>query len=495
MYGREPGRSFAVSDQCSSITPLNAATLAPAWVIRTASPVTASPSVVDGTVYVGENAGTFYAIDAATGAVEWTFEVPDGNQSYVGKIVSSAAVTEVDGTRVVLIAGGSTIYVLDAADGSELTTLCTDPRAPGPERCEGSTFDIDVLSSPAVVEMDGETWVVVGTDVHNRRNVGRTGVMAFRLRADPWAAEMLWKFDPETRLSYTTDASKEGEEGFVHTADPITYDHGNGDGCGGVWSSPAVDEENEMVFFGTASCSKDGVFSGESMFGIDLRSGGFRWTYNPRTEHGESTRLDDDFGASANLLPGGAVGEGGKDGWYYARDRLTGDEVFSTRAGQAGHVNPDFAIGGMIGTAAIGEVFDEPTIFASTAISTPVGDPFAEDFDRFDATLAEDPGRMFSIHAISARDGRILWRSPLSRQSYGAPTYGRGVLFVPATVDFAINVFDADTGALLRRLPLNGAPSSAPAIAGDSIYVGAGTTIDPFPFQSLSGIWAYRLAG
>lgn len=495
MYGRDLGRSFAAPVECSSITPLNAATLVPTWHVPTGSPVTASPTVHDGAVIVGPNSGPLYSFDAATGEVRWTFEIDDGNQNYVGKIVGSAAAAEIDGTDIVVFPGGSTLYMLDASNGSELARLCTDPRAPDEPRCQDSSFDIDILSSPAIVEVDGETWVIVGTDVHNRRNVGRTGILASRLTSDPWALEPIWKFDPETRLSYTTDASKAGGDGFVHAADPVTHDHGNGDGCGGVWSSPAVDTDNGMVFFGTASCSKDGVLSGESMFGIDLRSGAFRWAYNPRTDRGESTRLDDDFGASAQLLPGDVVGEGGKDGWYYARDRVTGGEVFGAHVGQAGHVNPDFAIGGMIGTSAVGEVFDEPAVFATTAISTPVGDPFAEDFSRFDATLAEDPGRMFSIHAISARDGRLLWRSPLSRQSYGAPTYARGVLFVPATVDFAVNVFDADTGVLLRRLPLEGAPSSAPAIVGDSIYVGSGTSVEPFPFDNLAGVWAFRLAG
>jgi hypothetical protein len=66
---------------------------------------------------------------------------------------------------------------------------------------------------------------------------------------------------------------------------------------------------------------------------------------------------------------------------------------------------------------------------------------------------------------------------------------------VPSTVDFAINVFHADTGVLLRRVPLNGAPSSAPALVGDSLYIGSGTTEQGLPLDDLSGIWAFRVLG
>ena len=486
MYGHDPGHSFAQPFACSSITPQNVSTLVPKWFVDTASPVTASPAVADGTVYVAENAGPFYALDAETGAERWRFQPDDGNDYYIG-IVSSAAAVEIDGVDVVLFAAGATLYMLDAADGALLAQLCVDPRAPSEPRCAGSNRDIQIETSPNVVWVDGEPWVVIGMDVHNGRDIGRTGVIAIRIdeHDDRWSLTPLWKFDPENRQTYTG-------------SDMLWTGAGTGDGCGGVWSSPSVDVDDDWVFFGTASCSvgslQDGPLSGESLYGIELRTGEFGWQYNPRVDREESTRLDDDFGASTNLLPGGRVGGGSKDGWYYGleRDRDDGSELgedeWATRAGQAGHAGEDFAIGGMIGTAAVGEWLDEPAVFATTAISTPLNNTN----DGFDETLLSDPGRMFSIHAISAIDGRLLWRSPLSRQSYGAPTYARGLVFVPSTVGFGIYVFSADSGLLLKVIPLNGAPSSAPAIVGDSIYAGAGTNAQGLPIDELSGIWAFR---
>lgn len=497
MYGHDAGHSFSQPVACSTITPLNVAGLRPKWFVHTDDSVTASPSVVDGVVYVGDWEGIFRAIDAADGDVLWTFQVDDPNSVGFGRIVSSAAVSMVAGTRVVAFGGGATLYLLGASDGVELARACTDPRTTG--RCAGSTADIEIESSPVFVGVGGETRVLVGMDVHNSQDVGPAGVVSYRIVPGPgenWALEPLWKFDPETGLAYTTDASRAGDPDFVVTPDPITYGAGTGNGCGGVWSSPAVDTLAGLVFFGTSSCSVDGTTGWESMWAIELESGRRAWTFAPHTP---AQRIyDDDFGSSAMLLPGGLVGEGSKDGWYYALSRTAGPVVdvgWRTHVAQAGHVSTDFAIGGIIGTPALGEVGGEPAIFITAAFATPLREPLDTGPD-LDPALAEDPGRLFSLHAIAASDGRILWRSPLSRQSYGAPTYANGVVFVPSTFDLSVKAFAADLGgALLWQSLLIGAPSSAPAIVGDSIYLGSGTREQGLDFLApFSGVWGFSLA-
>ncbi len=512
-YGRDAGRSFAVPEACSEVTVSTAPRMRPKWVVPTHDSVTASAAVVDGVVYVGAWDGTFYALDADDGTEHWTFEVDDANQVSFGRIVSSATVAEVAGTRVVIFGGGSTLYVLDAATGAELTRACLDPRTDpdppaDPVRCRGSDADIEIESSPVVVEVDGETWVLVGHSVHNRAGVGRTGLVALRLSA--WDLEALWKLDPETALTYTTDPAKAGEPGFVHVTDPLTHDAGAGSGCGGVWSSPAVDVRRELVVFGTANCTADtmppGEIGGEAVWTAGLRDGGAVWSYAPRGLND----FDDDFGASPTLLPGGRVGIGGKDGRYYAFDlEGDGEPLWVSQAGQPGRLAPDFSVGGMIGTAAVGEVDGEPAVFATTALSTPFAEPVGGP-QSVDTSLASDPGRMLSLHAISAVDGRVLWRSPLARQSYGAPVYSRGVVLVPSTFGLALKAFHADTGLPLASLPLNGAPSSTPVVVGDRVYLGAGTRTTDAEYKAFgaggaepalgahalspaSGIWAFEI--
>ena len=490
MYGHDVGHSFAQQPGCSSVTPTTVSTLAPKWYFPTPDAVTASPTIVGDTVYIGDWTGTFYALatDPPPGPVtpKWTFTVDDGNSVGFGRIVSSAAYTTVGGHNLVLFAGGATLYALDAATGARMASVCLDPRALPADRCHTSAQDIEVESSPAVVPHGNSANVVVGLDVHNSQHVGRTGIVSLSLRASggTFAFQPLWKFDPEAGVAYTG-------------ADLLTVGSGTGDGCGGVWSSPGVDVAQKLVFFGTASCSVDGVTTGERMWAIRLDNGGLVWSYGPPRE---STRYDDDFGASPNVLPGGIVGNGSKDGWYYAVDEHpvggAPNVRWKTHVGESGHATIDFAVGGVLGSTATGTVNGVPAIFVTTAISTPLDSPF-DAGPTLDTTLTEDPARMLSLSALRASDGAVLWRSPISRQSYGAPTFVNGVVLVPSTFDFSLKAFDANTGLPLADLPLDGPPASAPTAMGNSVYLGVGTsTGQGSPLATFSGVWAFRaLAG
>ncbi|MBV8530191.1 MAG: PQQ-binding-like beta-propeller repeat protein [Candidatus Eremiobacteraeota bacterium] len=52
-------------------------TLETAWRIETGGQISASPTVIDGTLYIGNNAGSLYAIDAASGQILWKGHVPN----------------------------------------------------------------------------------------------------------------------------------------------------------------------------------------------------------------------------------------------------------------------------------------------------------------------------------------------------------------------------------------------------------------------------------
>lgn len=48
---------------------------APDWTVQTKGAFSSSPAVVDGVVYLGNNAGSLYAVDLATGYVRWVYRV------------------------------------------------------------------------------------------------------------------------------------------------------------------------------------------------------------------------------------------------------------------------------------------------------------------------------------------------------------------------------------------------------------------------------------
>jgi len=110
-------------------------------------PIQSSPTVVDGTVYVGSNDGTLHAVDAATGDQEWAFTEPSD--------VVNSSPTMVDGT-VYVGSHDETLYAVDAATGDQEW---------------GFTEPSDVLFSGPTVVADPEN----GDSIGSRVNLGTLG--------------------------------------------------------------------------------------------------------------------------------------------------------------------------------------------------------------------------------------------------------------------------------------------------------------------------------
>jgi polyvinyl alcohol dehydrogenase (cytochrome) len=63
------------SQSVTTISPQNVGALKQEWVFTTGSDVSATPAVYDGTVYFPDFAGHFYAVNAKTGALQWSRRV------------------------------------------------------------------------------------------------------------------------------------------------------------------------------------------------------------------------------------------------------------------------------------------------------------------------------------------------------------------------------------------------------------------------------------
>ena len=106
MYQGNPARS---ADACSSITTSNVAATIPRWFFPTAGNVLATPAVANGTVYVGDSTGVFYAISQSSGHSVWKFTTTSPQSCFLdtpnphataheapfGAIISSAAVATI----------------------------------------------------------------------------------------------------------------------------------------------------------------------------------------------------------------------------------------------------------------------------------------------------------------------------------------------------------------------------------------------------------------
>jgi outer membrane protein assembly factor BamB len=105
-----------VGDDDGTVYALNAGSGYKLWEFKTNKRVRSSPLVVDGTVYIGSSDNSLYAIDTKSGKELWTFETD-------GAIVSSPVVVN---NTLYVGSRDSTIYAINAETGQRLWTYETD---------------------------------------------------------------------------------------------------------------------------------------------------------------------------------------------------------------------------------------------------------------------------------------------------------------------------------------------------------------------------------
>ncbi len=260
-YGHDAQHTFHGR---TTLTPTTVKTLKKAWVFTTGDAVTATPTVVDGVVYVGSWDDYFYAMDLATGTLRWKVRLKSQNAvtpypgephrdltSDGGLVTSSAWFEPAEGTRpaLVIFGGGYTLYALNAANGAiywehDYTGRPDEPPSP-------DTDGTRIFSSPVVAA----GVVMFGVDVDGHNGYGGYVVGASLATGDP-----VWQ--------YQTDVDAQG-----HVLD---------DGCGSVWSSGTVLPALGLVVFGTADCGFANTHPmAESIVALHVGDGRRAWQYTP----------------------------------------------------------------------------------------------------------------------------------------------------------------------------------------------------------------------
>ncbi len=160
--------------------PVIAAAGTSVWRVETRGQISASPSIVDGILYVGTNGGVLYAIDAASGNVRWRFRAHNGLKSnplvYDGLVIvgeGNADSTTFKPRRKVRVGSGpSGLVALDAHTG----------RKRWYRALTGTGQPTATIVGGILVHHDGDGFVV-GLDPRTgnflyRRNVGAVSSMA-----------------------------------------------------------------------------------------------------------------------------------------------------------------------------------------------------------------------------------------------------------------------------------------------------------------------------
>jgi len=201
------------------------------WKFETDAPIQTTPTVVGDTLFFGTLSGYQYALESATGKEKWRFFAgysPDpaaGNQG-----VRSSAQYE-DG-RLYFGTGLAQVHCLDAATGEEIwhTQLDDDP-------------------------FRNRAQIFCSVAAHRGRLfVGTSSSQAQAVCLDAATGQVRWRF-------YVVDKSREGG--------------------GSIWTSPAIDETANIVYFATGSLKSymppDPMLFSESMLAFDADTGEMIW--------------------------------------------------------------------------------------------------------------------------------------------------------------------------------------------------------------------------
>ncbi len=370
--------------------------------------------VADGVLVAGTNSGSIFALDAVTGKVRWSRDV--------GQPINGSAAIDpaAPGGGLVLVplaqVGDPQLIALSLGDGSVRwkVALSTQP----------SSTNIDVYGSP--VYWKGTVYIgTSGPDGDG--STARGSVVAL----DEATGKLRWR-------SYTVPPGDDG---------------------GAVWSTPAIDTATGRLYVGTGNAyHSPAADTTDAMLAFDAATSqllGHFQAVADDTFSNNSVGPNADFGASANLLQGpngqALVGEGAKNGTYYALDRASMQPVWSNPIAPGSPV-----LGGITGSTAT----DGARVYGSNVINSEIW------------ALGHDG----STQWLSA-DGGSADFSPLA--------VANGVLY---TADAAVlTARDAASGAVMAKFPLGQPTFGGISIVGGAIYVAVGTGPPPGTQQDGSG--------
>ncbi len=452
-FGNGPEHDFTGP---TTLTKSTVGSLRQAWYFPTGDAVTATPTVVDGVAYFGSWDTKFYAVDVATGALRWSYQLdsqtgvtpypgeqPRTDDSDGGLVTSTAWYEPGAGGRpnLVIFGGGYTLYAIDADTGQLYWKHIYDGL---PERPPSPTTDPTRIFSSPIVE-DGNVYFGTSTD-------GQAGERGYIVAASLQTGDPVW--------IHQTDVNSKG----------TILD----DGCGGVWSSGSYLPGLDDVVFTLADCNDGNVQTtlAERVVSLDARTGSVRWT---TSVGGPNRTCDfDEVGTNVGLAPNGTpdfLGAYGKDGRYVSLDPATGAIRWSTRVVFGG------SAGGFLGSPA----FDGSVVYGATGIGD-LSSPQCSPGSPGDIANQVNP----SFFAIDSTSGKILWHASDAR-SFGSTTVSGGMTFSCQIFDPTLQVRDAATGTLLATLALPGPCWSGVAISGGAVLVGLGTSAGGSP----SGVVAF----
>lgn len=410
----------------TAITPANASTVVADWSFVDPQPTIqgqpsaglfATPTVVNGVVYIGSNTGEFFALNETTGAVLWQellgYTTPTTcGQGHGVTSTATVATDPVSGALTVYVGGGDGyLYALDAATGNIVFRQ----------------FVVDVGTTKNTGFIWGSPTIVNGKIY-----------LGFASQCDhPLIRSAIESFDQHAGTLLKT---------FWTTAKRATG--------AGVWSSAATD--GKSIWFTTGNGTAGHSYAIISLNATNLRfqtewvapvSGDLDWGSSPSL-----------FQATINNVPTQLVGANEKSGIFYVFDaaNLGNGPVWSYPVG----TTESFDIGADFAAAAWNST--KSTLYVASNQTTIQSQVFAG-----------------SVRCFDPATGSVIWETGLTGGPImGSPTLdGAGVLAagtynLPQLTQNAVYLLNSSNGNILTTIPEpNGIVFAQPVFAGDHLFV------------------------
>jgi outer membrane protein assembly factor BamB len=399
----------------TAITTSNASSLVKAWTWKPAPPtmtgqpfatLAASPTVVNGVIYVGANTGVFSAISESTGKPIWNRFIaftPKLTCNAAKGFTSTATVANDPTTGKLTIYVGAAdgyLYALDAATGNTVWRAAVGI----PSTTQNDYY---LWGSPTVV--GGKVYIGISSQCDNP--LVRGGVKGFN--------------------------QSDGTPAGTYLSVP------SGSVGGSVWSTPAINSAGQL-FVTTGNNDPNSPSAGDSNSIVRLSSTLTRqdiWTVPAAM-----LKRDDDFGGSPTLFTATIsgtktpmVGACNKDGWYFAlrANNLAAGPVWKLQVG-AGFNN---TTGDQCIAAA---VWNGSHLFIAGNQTTIGGTTY-----------------FGSIREVNPATGAVIWATGLPGAIEGTPTLNGSGVIAAASYDGATGstnaafLLNSSNGNLLTTITTN----------------------------------------
>ena len=400
----------------------NVGRLQPKWSHEIGAPIQTSPTVVGDTLFIGAWDGKYHALDAETGEPKWSYDAGVTPESR-WQLRTMKSTAQYDRGRIYFGSGEGDLNCVDAATGEAVWKTRMDP-------------GLRITSSPNIYG--------------NRLFVGTSGGNAQIVCVDAETGAIRWKFK--------IVPDREG-------------------GGGSAWTSPAVDEEYNIVYTVTGnprSFNPPGplLFS-DSILANDLETGELLWHYQVRA----SDPFNMDFSCHPMIFealsPGkrGArrqcVGAGNKSA-FFTWDRYTGELLW--------RVMLTSPTGPWWNSTAV--AYNRVYLVSNQRVTDP------DSTDRSESVTA----------ALHAYTGEIVWWRHNDSMNRAPVCVANGV-FYQSLENGSLEAYDAETGRQLWQSSIPSTSRGGIVIANGNLYTANGEGGLPTEPKNRYSVFAYSIDG